>query len=220
MDTKKFNFRDVLQVVQTLILIVLVMEMTIMFRDSKHIKNMPEPRPPQGPKKISVNLDELTKDSYFMGKKDAKATLVLFNSFSCGYCARTRESIMKLAEKFPDDLRIVYKHFKRGGMDDLTSQAAECAGEQGKFWEMYNIIFDKGMRGDPGAYAKELGLNARKFNECVSTGRYKSKTGKDTNDGGMLGVRGTPSFILNDLLIQGYMPYEVFEQMIESKLKK
>ncbi len=219
MDTKKFNFRDVLQVVQTLILIVLVVEMTIMFRDSKRIKNMPERRP-QGPKKISVNLDELTKDSYFMGKNDAKATLVLFNSFSCGYCARAREPIMKLAKKFPDDLRIVYKHFNRGEMDDLTSQATECAGEQGKFWEMYNKIFDKGMRGDPGAYAKELGLNARKFNECVSTGRYKSKTGKDTNDGGMLGVRGTPSFILNDQLIPGYMPYEVFEQMVESELKK
>jgi protein-disulfide isomerase len=219
MDTKKFNFRDILQIIQTLILIVLVVEMTIMFRDSKRIKNMPERIPP-GPKKISVNLDELTSGSYFMGKKNAKATLVLFNSFSCGYCARARETVIKLSQKFPDDLKIVYKHFNRGGMDANTSQAAECAGEQGKFWEMYNAIFDKGMRGDPRAYAKELGLNSRKFNECISSGRYKTKTEKDTNDGAMLGIRGTPSFILNDLLIPGFKPFNVFEQMVESELKK
>ena len=219
MDTKKINFRDILQIIQTLILVVLVVEMTIMFRDSKRGKAMPERRPPEE-KKLNVNLDELTKDSYFMGKKGAKATLVLFNSFSCGFCARAKEPIMKLAEKFPNDLRIVYKHFNRGGMDDLPAQAAECAGEQGKFWEMYNEIFNKGVRGDPRAYAKELGLNTKKFNECVSSGKYKTKTEKDTNDGAMLGVRGTPSFILNDKLIQGFRPYDVFEQMIESELKK
>lgn len=219
MDTKKINFRDILQIIQTLILIVLVVEMTIMFKDSKQTKKMPERRPPE-PKKISVNLDEFTRDSYYMGKKDAKATLILFNSFSCGYCARAREPIMKLAEKFPQDLRIVYKHFNRGGMDDLPSQASECAGEQGKFWEMYNAIFEKGMRGDPRTYARELGLNSRKFSECISSGRTKIKTEKDTNDGAKLGIRGTPSFILNDQLIPGFRPYNVFEQMIESELKK
>jgi predicted DsbA family dithiol-disulfide isomerase len=85
---------------------------------------------------------------------------------------------------------------------------------------MYNAIFDNGMRADPRAYAKEIGLNAGQFNECVSSGRYKAKTEKDTNDGTRLGVRGTPSFILNDKFIQGNRPYELFEQMIESELKK
>ncbi len=219
MDMKKINFRDILQIIQTLILIVLVVEITIMFRDSKQVKNMPD-RKPQGERKISVNLDELTKDSYLMGKKDARATLVLFNSFSCGYCARAEETVMKLAEKFPDDLRIVYKHFNRGNMDDMTSQAAECAGEQGKFWEMYSAIFKKGVRGDPRGYAKELGLNSNSFRECLSSGRYKSKTEKDTGDGIALGVRGTPCFILNDLMIPGYRPYPVFEQMVQNELKK
>ncbi|MCU0822038.1 MAG: DsbA family protein [Spirochaetes bacterium] len=219
MNEKKLNFRDILQIIQTLILIVLVVEVTMMFRDSKKAQIMPERRQ-QEPKKININLDELTGDAYFMGKKDAKATLVLFNSFSCGYCARVREPLMKLAEKFPDDLRIVYKHFNRGDMDELPAQAVECAGEQGKFWEMYNRIFDKGVRVDPKAYAKELGLNSGKFNDCVSTGRYKSKAEKDTNDGAVLGVRGTPSFILNDKLIPGYRPYPVFEKMVEDELKK
>ena len=62
---------------------------------------------------------------------------------------------MQLAKKYPDKLKIVYKHFNRGNIDSGTSQAAECAGEQGKFWEMYNIIFDKGARGDMNAYARE-----------------------------------------------------------------
>ncbi|MBN1497418.1 MAG: thioredoxin domain-containing protein [Spirochaetes bacterium] len=218
MDKKNIKPRDILQIIQTLILVLLLAEVTLLLRDSWHSKKMND-RKLSEPKKISVNMKDLTRDAYFMGTQDAPATLVLFNSFSCGFCARARETVMKLAAEFPNDLRITYKHFNRGPQDDLASQAAECAGEQGKFWGMYNAILDRGIRGDPRACARDLGLNMTQFDACISSDRYRAKIGKDRADGMRLGVRGTPSFILNDKLIKGNRPYETFEQMIKSELK-
>lgn len=218
MKWKKLEFRDILLIIQTVLLAVLIVEVTILLNDTEKTAR-PHKRRSSNPKKVSVNMDELTKNSSFLGKKEAPVTLVEFNSFSCGYCKKARDPLMKLAKKYPDKLRIVYKHFNRGGIDYNTSQAVECAGEQGKFWEMYNTIFDKGSRGDMTRYAGDIGLDTGKFSQCISSGKYKEKTMKDTMDGRKLGVRGTPSFLLNDMLIPGYKPYNVLEDMVKKELE-
>ena len=110
----------------------------------------------------------------FKGAEDAKVTIVEYSSFSCGYCNRVRTTLDQILETYPDDVKIVYKHFNRGGTDSVTAQAAECAGDQGKFWEMHDMIFDEGASGDVKGYAKDIGLNANSFAECLDSGKYTS----------------------------------------------
>ncbi len=156
----------------------------------------------------------------FKGAEDAKVTIVEYSSFSCGYCNRVRATIDQILENYPDDVKIVYKHFTRGGTDSMTAQATECAGDQGKFWEMHDIIFDKGSSGDVKGYAKDIGLDADSFAECLDSGKYASRVNEDTSEGRSLGIRGTPSFNINGELVVGAQPYNAFQQVIDAELAK
>ncbi len=152
------------------------------------------------------------------GAKDAKVTIVEYSSFSCGYCNRVRGTIDQILEAYPNDVEIVYKHFNRGGSDSQTAQATECASEQGKFWEMHDEIFDSGASGDLSSYAKKLGLDVTKFDDCLSSGKYKEKTEQSTNEARALGVGGTPTFFINGKKLVGAQPFEAFKTAIEAEL--
>ncbi len=220
MGLKKINFRDILQIFQTILLILLVVQVYMMQTGNQDNARKKQMRQPRVPVKIDADMNELTKGSYYLGNKDAKLKIIKYNSFSCGYCKKARDPLMKIAKEYSDDVHVVYKHFNRGNIDANPSQAAECAGEQGKFWDMYNAIFDKGARGDFGAYAKAIGVNVPKFRKCMSSGKYKGKTEMDTSAGRKLGIRATPSFIINNKLVRGYKPYAAFEKIVKEELKK
>jgi len=169
---------------------------------------------PQTGQKVDVSID----DRSIKGPKDAKVTMVEFGSFSCGWCNRVRATLDQILETYPDDVNIVYKHFNRGGTDSQTAQAAECAAEQGKFWEMHDIIFNKGSSGDLKKYAKEIGLDAGGFAECLDSGKYASRVQQDTSEARSYGIGGTPGFIVNGQVVSGAQPFAVFEQIIEGEL--
>ena len=172
------------------------------------------PSAQQAPTEINV------EGLLFKGAEDAKVTMVEYSSFSCGFCNRARTTLDQILETYPDDVKIVYKHFNRGGTDSITAQAAECAGDQGKFWEMHDIIFDKGSSGDLKGYAKDIGLNANSFAECLDSGKYASRVTEDTSEGRSLGVSGTPSFSINGELVVGAQPFSAFKQVIDAELAK
>ena len=107
-----------------------------------------------------------------------------------------------------------------------AAQAAECAGEQGKFWEYHDKLFASAAsplaftNGRLKGYAKELGLKSRDFNQCLDSGKHLKKVEGETATGGFLGARGTPAFLLNGKLLVGAQPFQVFEAAIEKDLKK
>jgi len=158
--------------------------------------------------------------SSFKGAESAKVIMIEYSSFSCGFCNRVRGTIDQILETYPDDVKLVYKHFNRGGTDSQTGQAAECAGDQDKFWEMHDMIFDKGSSGNLENYAKDIRLDVASFNECIESEKYASKVQQDTSEGRSLGVSGTPSFSINGKLVVGAQPFESFKQVIDAELAK
>jgi len=111
------------------------------------------------------------------------------------------------------------------------AEAANCADEQGKFWEMHDLLFAYKMAAqieDLPFYAKELGLDLDKFQQCLGSGKYASAIRSDMAEAHNAGVRSTPTFLLGFpqpegkvkavKMIKGAQPYAVFKQVIESLL--
>ena len=185
--------------------------------------------PPQGTKREDI-VAHLSKDGPTKGSNKAPVTLVEFSDFQCSFCRKFWQTTLPLIEKkyiSTGKVKFVYRHLAILGKHSVASaQAAECAGEQGKFWEYHDKLFasagsafaftDGRLKG----YAEELGLKSRAFDQCFASGKYLKKVEGETAMAAFLGARGTPAFFLNGQLLVGAQPFEVFESAIETELKK
>ncbi len=138
------------------------------------------------------------------GPADAKVTLVVFTDFQCPYCARAETSLAAVRQRHPDDVRIVYRQFPLTFHTQarLAAEAALAAGEQGKFAEYRDLLFahQKALeRPELVGYAKELGLDLRRFNEALDTRKYASTVDADLALGELALVNGTPTLFVNGL---------------------
>lgn len=148
------------------------------------------------------------------GAEDGSIVIVEYSSFTCGFCNAARETVAKILDNY-DDVSFYYKHFDRGGPDSVAAQATECAGDQDKFWEMHDKIFDDGASGDMSKYAEELGLDVDIFDECMDSEKYAAKVQADTEEGIAYGIQGTPGFIVGGILVRGAQPYENFAAVLD-----
>jgi protein-disulfide isomerase len=187
----------------------------LLFPQAVDLTKSPQIQQPPETQVQDVNIN--VENSASKGADNAKVVMVEYSSFSCGYCNKVRGTIDQILENYPNDVKIVYKHFNRGGTDSQAGQAAECAGDQDKFWEMHDLIFDKGSR-DFAGYAQEIGIDVDKFSECLDSGKYSAKVTADTNEARSFGVTGTPGFMINGRLVKGAQPYENFKQIIDEEL--
>jgi protein-disulfide isomerase len=183
-------------------------------------------QPPQ-PQRIEVSLD----DDPVKGSPNAKVTIVVFSDFQCPFCQRfALQTLPQIEEKYikTGKVKLVYRDFPLSFHQyaQKAAEAAECADEQGKFWEYHDILFQKlsewAAVGESKfkEYAQQLGLDTQKFNQCLDSGKYASEVQKDYNDGLKYGVSGTPTFFINGIKVIGAQPYSVFEQIIEEELNK
>ncbi len=171
----------------------------------------------------------------FLGPKNAKVALVEFSDFQCPFCRRFwKETLPQLKKNFIDTgkIKFVYRDFPLDFHPSAmpAAQAAECAGEQGKFWEFHDKIFQEQDRRGTGTvqfnvsdikkWAAELGLGPDKFNNCLDSGKYEEEVKKDYADGSGYGVSGTPTVFVNGDPIIGAQPYEIFKAAIERALNK
>jgi len=138
------------------------------------------------------------------GAANPLVTIVEFSDFQCPFCSKFTDMLNEVIKDpaYADDVRVVFKQFPLAMHKDAGtgSEAALAAGEQGKFWEMHDILFknQKAMtRQDVEKYAGELQLDAGKFKEALDKGAYKGKVDEDMALGKKFGVRGTPSFFIN-----------------------
>lgn len=173
---------------------------------------------------------QLAKDGPMRGSDKAPVTLIEFSDFQCSFCRKFWQTTLPLIEKKYINMgkvKFVYRHFAiLGKPSEASAQAAECAREQGKFWEYHDKLF--ASAGSPLAftdgklkgYAKELGLKSQAFDQCLDSGKHLKKVEGETAIAAFLGARGTPAFFLNGQLLVGAQPFEVFEAAIEKELKK
>jgi len=180
------------------------------------------PRPRTGPdpaKTYSVPI----KGGQVRGSNKALVTVVEAADFQCPFCAKVQSTLERVAREYKNDLRLVYLHnplgFHKRAMP--TSIAAECAGDQGKFWEFHDLAYAN-MRAledaDLEAYASQLGLRMRKWRACVDGEHPKALILEQQKLLTSLGARGTPSFFINGRFIAGAQPFEKFQQLIDEEL--
>jgi len=159
-----------------------------------------------------------------IGEKDSKIIVVAFEDFECPFCKQAQPFIKKMIAKHGDSIRFVYKDFPLSTIHPLAqaaAEAAQCAHEQGKFWEYHDGLFanqDKISQSFFRALAQQVGLNLTQFNQCFNTGKYRREVTQDAELGSVLGTIGTPTFFINgELFAQGYSPEldAAFEKAIE-----
>ncbi|MBI4511976.1 MAG: thioredoxin domain-containing protein [Deltaproteobacteria bacterium] len=182
-------------------------------------------RRPGEPDPDTVHAVEISPDHPSLGPKKAAVTIVEFSDFQCPFCGRVAPTLRELRKKYPKDVRIVFKNLPLSMHPDafLAAEAALAAGEQGKFWQMHDKLFENQARlgrEDLEAYAKQLGLNMTKFKAALDDHKFKDKVDRDLAEATRLHVNGTPSFFINGRFLAGAMPLETFVARCEAALAK
>ncbi len=155
-----------------------------------------------------------------LGNKSAALQVVEFSDFQCPYCAQAHSIVRELVKNFPDDIYFIYRDFP---IDDihpqarLAAEAAQCAYDQGKFWEYHDLLFQNQAKLDLGyllVYGQRLNLDLTKFTTCLEENKYSNEVSQDLSDGYDVGVRATPTFFINGEKIEGVIPYESWVNLI------
>ena len=163
---------------------------------------------------------------HFQGAAGAPITLVEFGDFNCGYCGRwAQETLPQIDEKYiqTGQVRMAYIHYPILGADSMTAaQATECAAEQDSFWDYHNLLYaNQGIGFTPANLSKiagELGLDTSAFETCLENFTDMASLENDFRLAQIMGVRGTPAFLINGIPLAGAYPYEEFERIIEGVL--
>lgn len=173
---------------------------------------------------VDVKVDE--KNDWITGNKNAKVTLVEFSDFECPYCSQFEPTVTKVLQDYKDKVRVVYKHYPLTSIHpqaQKAAEAAECAGDQGKFWDMHAKLFGNQTTlsvDNFKVWAKDLGLNTSKFNSCLDKGDKAAKVAADQKYGDSVGVTGTPTSFVNGYPVQGAQSYEFVKNLIDQELAK
>ncbi len=155
---------------------------------------------------------------------NAPIQIVEFSEFQCPYCSRVNPTMDQVKETYGDKVAITFRDFplpmhKEAGK---ASEAGHCATDQGKFWEMHDLMFEnqRGLQVDKlKGYAVEVGLDATAFNECLDSGKYADRVEANKAAGEKVGVSGTPAFFINGQFLNGARPFESFQEVIDGELK-
>ena len=202
------------------------------------IKSLLTPKPPPPPdvpvKDVQIDL----KGAYVGG--DAKATMVLieFSDYQCPFCQQQVNTVMpEVNRDFIKTGKIRYT-FRNFPLEDLhplafgAAEAAECAGVQGRFWEMHQLLFDnlKALaRPDLVKHAGTLKIDVAAFQTCLESGRFAEKIRKDRAEGAKAGISGTPTLLIGvakpgdsavtiTRMVVGAQPYPVLKGILERSL--
>lgn len=171
--------------------------------------------------------DIIMDDDPSWGPKDAPVTIVEFSDYECPYCRKWHTEVWpKLQQAYPDQIRLIYRDFPLVSIHSNTvgaSLAANCAAEQGKFWEFHDLVFNnnKPLQIETFQdYAGQIGIDVQKFAECSTSDRFLEEVEGDFNDGVTLGINGTPTFFIGSYRLIGAQPLEAFQQVIDSQLSE
>lgn len=185
-----------------------------------------QPQIPALPTARTIVQFDITKANHVRGDFNAPITLVEFSDFECPYCERHYPTLNKVLSEYKGKVRLVYKHFPLSFHPNgqKAAEASECADEQGKFWAYHDKLFEN----QPAGYSldkfkqwsKDLGLNSKKFNDCLDSGKYAQKVKDDSQEGVAKGVQGTPATFVNGQLVSGAVPYESLKQIIDGLLSQ
>lgn len=159
-----------------------------------------------------------------IGPDDAPILIVEFSDFNCGFCKRFADNTLQpILKAYGDKVRFTYRDFPILAESSLTAAlAAQCANEQGKFWDYHNVLFSN--QGDFSRdtlvrMAGDVGVDTDVFASCLDDQKYMDEVVADYRDAQRIGIRGTPAFFINGRPISGAQAYQVFADIIEQELE-
>lgn len=209
----------------TIILIVLI---AIGFFITSFIKNQSsnDALSPSVTEQLAQEYNKLIEGSghnYWLGNPNAPIVIVEFGDYACPFCRNSFPKIREISLKHKDDIKIVFRDYPSVAQHSLAlALAANCAGEQGLFWVMHDKLFlNQGVSAEAEILelAKQIGADLEEFNSCLNDRKNLIPIEKDIDDAKALGIAGTPTWFINGQKIEGDIPENIFNQIIED-LKK
>ncbi len=169
--------------------------------------------------RVEVSVD----DDPVLGAADAQVTIVEFADYNCGYCRKVYPTLVELVEEYDGKVNVVYRDYPlSGGQGGLEPQVAgNCAHEQGQFWPMHDKLMSNGnySQSTIDGYVSELQLDSTAFAACQArTDDHMNEIMNDFQDGREAGVSGTPAFYVNGVFLNGAVPKEQFQAVIDKEL--
>lgn len=195
-----------------------------------------------------IKISDPFGDDAVLGNKNAPIIVIEFSDYQCPYCSAAAGYNQDLIDKFKAQdptwiasepklmeaaksgkIGFVFKDFPLSNLHQFANkaaEAAECAGEQGKYYEYHDKLFENQNTWSTGdaitefkKYASDLGLDTSKFNQCLDSDKYANEVQKDFQDGVSYKVEGTPTFFIGNVkdgfeIVVGAQSYSVFEQAI------
>ncbi|MBI4779162.1 thioredoxin domain-containing protein [Candidatus Falkowbacteria bacterium] len=162
-------------------------------------------------------LKSIDQTDHILGEVSAPVKIIIYSDFECPFCPKFAAAIREVESYFKDKVVIAFRHYFLPNHPNAlgAAEAAECASEQGKFWEMHDKLFADNDAGRLGFEqfkidAVDLNLNKEQFNQCLASGKYENKINGQKLEGAKSGVTGTPTIFLNNNIYPGAYPFEDF----------
>ncbi len=172
------------------------------------------------PQALAVSPDRLNDDP-FIGAADAAVTIVEYGDFGCPSCRAWHNAgiLERVIATYGDQVRFVWRDFPViTARSPKAAQAAQCAYDQGYFWEIHDLMFEQASSlriGELKGYAADLGLDTALFDQCLDSSQHQATVNKDLQDAYRRRFRGTPSFLVNDQPLAGPPTFEFLQSLIE-----
>lgn len=171
----------------------------------------------------------VTADDHIRGPQSAKAVIIEYSDFQCPACGAYYPIIKSLEKSYGDKIAIVYRNYPLTTLHQyaqLAAQAAEAAQLQGKYWEMHDLLFERQDSWSKGSnvkqtftdYAKELGLDTKKFGDDIDSSTVKDRVNRDVTSGNLVAITGTPTFFLNGKKLTNPGSEDAFRKLIDAEL--
>ncbi len=169
--------------------------------------------------------------SPMLGDPSAPITVVAFSDLQCPFCSRGAHTVEQLQEKYPEEVRVVFKHYPLPFHKQAPAahKAAIAAGEQGKFWEMHDLIFENqkqmrqhasDMKEWTAGFAEQLGLDVEQFRADFDAPETQRLIDRDMELGKEVNVQGTPHFFVNGERVKGAKQLAHFEELVKAQLEE
>ncbi|SRR5258708_1530248 len=179
----------------------------------------------QDSSKLITKIPQVTNNDLQTGPKNSKVTVLEYADFQCPGCGAYHPIVKKILQDFNGKIHFIYRTFPLTNVHQnalVSAEAAVAAGDQGKFWQMHDMLFehqsDWAMTQNPQSifdgYAEKLGLNLEQFHKDSTDPKTKKFIMDEENAGLSVGINSTPTFFINGKQIESPQSYDAFKQVI------
>ena len=172
-----------------------------------------------------MNFNENPRNGPEQGLSEASITVIIFTDFECPFCSKAHKVIKDLQARYPQEVRVVFRHFPLDMHKNahVAAYAAACAHLQGKFWPYADLLFKNQRKLDRAKlfdYARKVGLDMEIFKQNMETGRGKEIVDADIAEGLDLGIHSTPVFFFNGHYFKGVPKPKNIKLILDQYLSK